>query len=255
MTGLIVTADDLGLRPDVDLGIVDAHRAGAVTHASWLAGGASSREAVALVEREAPEMGIGLHLSLSQTQPSGDPARLGALLEAGRFPERQFEAIRWAWISRDHRRAIADEWEAQAVAFREAWGRVPYHLDSHQHVHLAPGLHALAVRLAIRHGIPRIRAPRGGSPGRGPRGTLDAAVLSALGRRLAKRATEAGLVVPDVFDGFHVSGALTREDLRAMRTRTRGLTEWMVHPGRTDEPGGYARRQELEALRRWAASE
>lgn len=251
MSTLYVTADDLGLREDVDRGILAAHRAGAVTHASWLAGGASSHSCVEAVRREAPALGVGLHLSLSQTLPSGDPGDLRGLLRDGRFPPRQFDALRWLWSRPGRLAAVAREWHAQADAFERVWGRTPTHLDSHQHVHLAPPLARLAVTLAVSRGIPRIRAPRNGSPGRGFAGGIEAAVFYALGRRLAKRAESAGLDVPDTFDGFAFSGRATLPALRGFRQS--GGTEWMVHPGERDEPGGYARRQELDALCAWAA--
>ena len=57
---LIVVADDLGLSGSVDRGIVEAHRAGPVSHASWLAGGESADAAVDLVRESAPGLGIGL---------------------------------------------------------------------------------------------------------------------------------------------------------------------------------------------------
>ncbi|HIG74258.1 MAG TPA: ChbG/HpnK family deacetylase [Bacteroidetes bacterium] len=173
------------------------------------------------------------------------------LLRDGRFPPRQFDALRWLWSRRGRLAAVAREWSAQADAFEDIWGQTPTHLDSHQHVHLAPPLARLAVEIAASRGIPRIRAPRNGSPGRGLAGRAETAVFYALGRRLARRATSAGLVVPDTFDGFTVSGRASRLALREFRQS--GVTEWMVHPGERDEPGGYARRQEVGALRAWAA--
>lgn len=244
MTELIVTADDLGLRDDVDSGIVRSASGGIVTHASWLAGGESAEASPGLVARKVPHLGVGLHLSLSQTRPSGDPGPLAGLLTPeARFPGWQFAAIRWAWGRRQRLNAVWAEWNAQADAFERVWGRTPTHLDSHQHVHLAPSFAPLAVRLAVERGIPRLRAPVG--PARG----LEARVFMALGRRLRRRAVAAGLTVPDWFDGFEHSGGLDRQRLRAMRGRLgAGLTEWMTHPGLRDEPGGYARRREMEAL-------
>lgn len=241
---LIVTADDLGLRPDVDEGIVRAHREGIVTHASWLAGGASAQEAAPLVQEVAPGLGVGLHLALSQTIPSGPLAPLAGLLTPeARFPPRQFSAILWA-RTRARREAVWNEWNAQADAFERTWGRTPTHLDSHQHVHLAPWLGPLAVRLAAERGIPRLRAPD--EPARG---RADTAVFSALGRRLARLVRASGVATPDHFDGYRWSGRLNTESLREMEAaRGEGCTEWMTHPGTRDEPGGYQRLRELRSL-------
>ncbi len=241
MSTLIVTADDLGLRHDVDAGIVRAHREGIVTHASWLAGGESAPQAAALVTREAPGLEIGLHVALSHVRPSGPPEPLATLLTPeARFPS-QAAAL---WWSRQRPSAVWTEWSAQADAFERIWGRTPAHLDSHQHVHLAPWLGPLAVRLAAERGIPRLRAPN--EPARG---RIDTAVFSSLGRRLARVARASGVSTPERFEGFRWSGRLDADALEEMRASgARGVTEWMTHPGSHDEPGGYLRRQELEAL-------
>lgn len=237
--GPIVTADDLGLRADVDAGVVRAHREGIVTHASWLAGGETACEAAALVSRDALGLGIGLHLALSQVRPSGPEGPLAALLT----PEARFPGQRRAFLwSLRRKKAVWREWNAQADAFERVWGRAPAHLDSHQHVHLAPWLGPLAVRLAVERGIPRLRAPREGGAG------VQTRAFSALGRRLAQTARAAGLETPDAFRGFAVSGTLTLDDLRTWAGAGADGEEWMCHPGLRDEPDGYRRRQELEAL-------
>ncbi|MGA9524404.1 MAG: ChbG/HpnK family deacetylase, partial [Myxococcaceae bacterium] len=64
---LVVNADDLGLHPDIDAGILRAHREGILTSASVLVKGTHAEVAV----RRAREQGLalGVHLCLSTRLP------------------------------------------------------------------------------------------------------------------------------------------------------------------------------------------
>ena len=66
MIRLIVNADDFGWTPDVNDGIVHAHRNGILTATTMMAGGAAFDHAAALA-RETPSLDIGVHLTLLQT--------------------------------------------------------------------------------------------------------------------------------------------------------------------------------------------
>jgi chitin disaccharide deacetylase len=63
MRQLIVNADDFGLTEQVSRGILDAHRDGIVTSTTLMANGAAFDAAVAM-SRQAPRLGIGVHLNL-----------------------------------------------------------------------------------------------------------------------------------------------------------------------------------------------
>ena len=65
MKQLIVNADDFGLTKRVSEGIVDAHRHGIVSSTTLMANGGAFEAAVAL-RRQAPHLGIGAHLNLSE---------------------------------------------------------------------------------------------------------------------------------------------------------------------------------------------
>ena len=80
--GLLVTADDFGMCPERDRGILEAHRRGVVTSASLLVTGGSVASAV----RAASEQGmqLGLHLNLSEGPPAAPQAHVASLLEPTR---------------------------------------------------------------------------------------------------------------------------------------------------------------------------
>ena len=67
---LIVNGDDFGMSPPVSRGIIEAHRRGILTSTSLMVNRPAAEEAAALA-REAPRLGVGLHLELEE--PTDDP--------------------------------------------------------------------------------------------------------------------------------------------------------------------------------------
>jgi predicted glycoside hydrolase/deacetylase ChbG (UPF0249 family) len=103
MKRLIVTADDFGMSPGINRGIVRAHRGGILTSASLLVKRPASEEAATL-GRGCPALSIGLHLELDR----GHPERVGA------------------------------ELDDQLARFLDLVGAAPTHVDSHHNAHLDP---------------------------------------------------------------------------------------------------------------------
>src|SRR5262245_24357839 len=80
---LIVNADDYGLSPGLNAGVLAAHREGLVTSTSLMANQPWAAEAVAA----APDtLGLGLHLNLTAGEPCARAAQVPSLVGAdGRF--------------------------------------------------------------------------------------------------------------------------------------------------------------------------
>lgn len=133
---LIVNADDLGLSPGVNRGIIEAHERGIVTSASLMvrtpAAGAAANWA-----RQRPSLSLGLHLDLGRWIYRDGSWRTAHLA----VPLDDAEAVR---------RAVG----RQVAAFRSLTGADPTHLDSHQHVHRSEPVRAIALRWARTLGIP-----------------------------------------------------------------------------------------------------
>src|SRR6185503_13650054 len=81
MRELIVNADDFGLTRRVTQGILDAHRDGIVTSTTLLANGGAFGDAVSM-SRRAPQLGIGVHLNLSEGAPVSRPFNIPSLVDA-----------------------------------------------------------------------------------------------------------------------------------------------------------------------------
>jgi predicted glycoside hydrolase/deacetylase ChbG (UPF0249 family) len=132
MRWLIVNADDLGMGPGVNRGILEAHQDGIVTSASLLVDGPWSLEAARLC-RDLSGLSVGLH------------ARIGAF-GAGR--------------SSGAMARCRAELSRQFSRFKELTGRAPTHLDSHFDVHRDPALAGVFLEIADWWGVPL----RGHSP-------------------------------------------------------------------------------------------
>ena len=248
MKNLIVNADDLGWTEGVNRGIVEAHRKGLVTSTTLLANGRAFESALAAAMNN-PQLGIGVHLNLSDGPPSAraDEVR-GLLNEAGELEEGP-QSLLLRIASRSLAlEEVEREWDAQIRKVR-ATGIEPTHLDGHKHVQMLPGLFEIALRLAKKHGIPAIRVAHEESTLRSvlsSAGEQKAAVVFKQGvqarglKLLAPDAREmaehAGIATADYFCGIAQTGVLTREGLeKLLGSLPNGTTELMCHPGYADE--------------------
>src|SRR5438874_7595839 len=85
MRNLIVNADDLGWTEGVNRGIAEAHRNGIVTSTSLLANGVAFASGVELA-RSTPGLGVGVHLNLSDGEPTAPRELVATLLnDEGEF--------------------------------------------------------------------------------------------------------------------------------------------------------------------------
>jgi predicted glycoside hydrolase/deacetylase ChbG (UPF0249 family) len=192
---LIVNADDFGFTPDVNQGIVEAHREGILTSTTLMACGAAFEDAVRLA-KENPTLDIGCHLVLVGQPPF--PATVAKLMQA--------VALR--------RIRIYDEFKAQVRRILDA-GLKPTHLDTHKHTHLLPPVLDAVARVSEEFGIRWVRHTLV------LRGHFERVL-----RRHQARAT-------DHFTGFQVTGKFDAPILaKVIRELQEGSTEFMCHPGR-----------------------
>lgn len=255
---LVLNADDLGLAPALTRRVVALRARGAVSDVSLLAGGRSAREAVDGL-RASGVRNVGVHLCLVGGERPLAPAGSVPSLLAGTAFRVHWSRVLAALAAGKIRVAeVEREWEAQVTHVASS-GLAVTHLDSHQHLHLHPALFPVAVRLALRFGVPYVRAPLAGDPaadsGASPAGRLRARLLAMLGNRGRRLLASAGLPEPPRVIGLAEAGRLTAERLGRLLDRLgEGDFELVVHPGDEDEitrahyAWGYAWREEADAL-------
>ena len=247
MRSLIVNADDLGWTEGVNRGIADAHRNGIVTSASLLANGAAFDDAVKTAG-QLPGLGVGVHLNLSDGRPAAPPREVTSLLnEVGEFSGGPQSLLLRLTAGRVDPGEVEKEWDAQIQKVRAA-GIRPTHLDGHKHVQMLPGLFAIALRLAKKHGIEAMRVSHEASPLRtalseGNRGSkvalkqgVEARGLKLLARGAREMAERSGISTADYFCGIAQTGVLRKAGvLQLLRNLPEGTTELMCHPGYADQ--------------------
>jgi predicted glycoside hydrolase/deacetylase ChbG (UPF0249 family) len=220
---LVVNADDLGLHPRIDEGILEARRRGILTSASLLANGRTAPEAILLAQEA--DLRLGVHLCLvTGLDPVLPLSRVRSLAPHGRFRE-GWAALVKAWMAGRVRLDEArDELRAQLRRARELGADVD-HLDAHQHVHVLPGLARVVKEIALEERLPLrwpVERPRPVS--------LKAKVLAALGKVAGRPERSLELL------GLSRSGALDeRALLEVLDGMPEGDFELMCHPGREPE--------------------
>jgi predicted glycoside hydrolase/deacetylase ChbG (UPF0249 family) len=178
----------------------------------------------------APGLGVGIHLSLVDEHCVAPAGELGGLVdESGMLPASYEAFVKSYLLRRFGLREVRAEIEAQIGRVLAA-GIRPTHIDSHQHLHVFPGISSVVIDAAKSVGIGVIRIPMecGGIGARG----YQQKVLAFLCRRTSARARRAGMRHPDHFWGFGVSGHMNEANLSQILDRLRpGVNEIMCHPG------------------------
>ncbi|MBW8848332.1 MAG: ChbG/HpnK family deacetylase [Burkholderiales bacterium] len=228
---LTVCADDYGLGPAVDRGILALAAQGRITALSclvnpprWSAAGAALQDCTAAA---------GLHFNLTEGEPLSPALRqhwprfpsLGRVMAQaflGRLPD-----------------ALADELQAQLQRFVAVAGRAPDFIDGHQHVHALPGVRPLVLDAARRLRLPL----RNTGHVRGPGFALKRHVIEACGgRALAAEMRARGLPAAPALVGVYDFDP--RADYRAlMRGWLRDMPDGALlfcHPAQGEPDAGDA---------------
>ncbi|MBP2645545.1 MAG: YdjC family protein [Firmicutes bacterium] len=239
MKKLIINADDYGLHTAVNQGIISGHIAGCVTSTTLMACGSAFEDAIEKA-LEHPSLGVGVHLTLVGEKPLTDAERIPTLVEEdGRFPD-SYPKVMARWLRRQiNLDEVYTELYAQVKKAAES-GLALTHVDSHQHLHVLPGIIDLVLKLAGEFAIPAIRIPSepflftGGYPFSVGRviGRSGLSTFALLARRKARRK---GLKAPDHFFGMLAGGHMEEKYLLAILDKLPdGVSEIMMHPGGDD---------------------
>jgi hopanoid biosynthesis associated protein HpnK len=256
MYRLIVHADDFGLSEGVNEGILQAHRHGILTSTSLMANGPAFEQAVQIC-RAVPTLDVGIHLTLVEEPPLLGAAAVPSLVgAAGKLHPHAWVFAKKYFRGQIRLPEVRDELEAQIKRVM-SHGVSISHLDSHQHMHMLPGVLRITVELAKAYGIPAVRLPYERVQLymlKGPRAISRACQLLVL-NALCWLERQAIPLRTDYFHGFCFGGQLhTRNLQRLLRSLpSTGTGELMCHPG-VDDPEthyghwSYHRSDELAAL-------
>lgn len=235
---LIINADDFGLTAGVDRGIAAAVAAGTVTSVSVMANLADP-DAVIRLAALRPGVSLGAHLNLTTGRPLTSAAEVPSLVDRDGNFHSLAALTRQALARRTSGAEVARELGAQ-IARLQATGVTIDHLDSHEHVHLLPGVLGVVIGLAHLFGVPRMRTHRARLLGPGstlgyyrrhPRrlATHAAKRLIAIRLRLGGIATPDGMVASSLL--LEPAAGGPRAEWEAIAASLpRGIWELVVHP-------------------------
>src|ERR1051326_2832164 len=247
MKKLIVTADDFGLTKRVNQGIIETHCRGIVTSTSLMANGTAFEDAVARA-REAPRLGIGAHLNLTEGPTVSRPTLARSLVNGhGELRAGPMTVSRRIATGKIRLGEVELELRAQIEKILKA-GIELTHLDGHKHIQLLPSVFDIVLKLAAEYGIKGIRCavePAGIVAAvkqvrrRGAGGVKQFGLgraLSLFAARSRGKARRAGLLTPQYFLGISQTGFLDILELsRILNNLPSGTSELMSHPGYVDE--------------------
>jgi len=250
---IIVNADDFGISPGVNRGIVESHRRGITSSTSLMANQPWAAEAVELW-RSCPALGLGLHVTLTSGRPCSPADSIPTLVQPdGRFP------ILGVLLARASAGALrSDELRLEIAAQAEravTLGARLDHMDSHHHVHAHPRIGREVLAVALDYGIRALRCPTERPRATAPRNLARTLAVSLAARWMRAAAARAGLPTSDHFAGIGLGYGFGASELACELARLApGVTELMVHPGFPDEMLARAtsfvngRDRELESL-------
>ncbi len=237
MKRLIVNADDFGLSPEVNAGIMRAHRDGILRSASLMVAEPSAR-AAADIARDNPNLDVGLHAVVCRGRSILDSSRLGAAVRpSGEFIDSPVAAGMRYFFDRSLRTAMTDELRAQIDRHLELVGYLN-HIDGHLNFHVHPLFADILVDLAVEYKVPCIRLPRERvmttlrlRQDNAARKLVESAIFRTLSRRTSRMMAARGLTSTDALFGLHQSGHLTEDYIVGVLDRIRhGTTELYFHP-------------------------
>jgi len=237
MRSLIVNADDLGLSEGINEAVKRCYLSGAITGVSVMACGRCFREGAAML-REIGKTEVGAHLTVTCGffPCTEDRAGIKSLLNTrGAFLSNYLEFMGRYFRKKIKMDEMYLELAGQIKKINEE-GLTITHLDSHEHVHMFPGVLKITLRLAEEFGIPYIRVPLERSAVVRKKfrvkDLLRYAGLKMFASGAAAAVTASKIGHNDTFLGHFHSGRMDDDILIFMvENLTDGVNELALHPG------------------------
>lgn len=237
MKKLIVNADDFGLAESINAGIMKGVKEGLITSTSLMCSAPSFADAVQRAQKY-PNLGLGIHLTLvGGVAPVLPPEQVPSLInEKGVFPDNYVLLAQRLYSGRLKLEEVRRELSAQ-IEKGLATGLKFTHLDSHQHIHVLPGLQDLTLELAANYGFKAVRIPGEAYTWKGG---FDCGMVRMLGKcglsfcsaLFRGKLKGKDLVAPDHFFGMVAGGHLNQQLVgNILLNLPDGVSEIMTHPG------------------------
>lgn len=223
----------------INRGIIDCVNNGSVSAVSVSVNGAAFADAVGFIKCK-PSLNAGLHITLT-----GEKALLASKeIESlsgndGNLPGNYLVFLLKYFSRRIKASDIEKEIHAQFKKFSDAGLKIR-HVNSHQHLHIVPGVLEIVIRACRAHGVLFIRCPYS-RPGRHwLSARLDKVILQFILNIFcylsAAKIRSAGLKTYDNTSGILFSGKLRSSEIKMLLSSFKnGLSELICHPAYVDK--------------------
>jgi chitin disaccharide deacetylase len=249
---IIITADDLGIAPEINMGIMESYQHGLLSSAALLMNAPYTHEGIALALQN-PGMETGIHLSIvegislrgkksSITEPVGYFGDCCLIRNWKEFMKKYT-------LGRIDFKELEEELELQILEFLKHFPEIPF-LNGTQHLHLLPKVWNLVIKLAVKYRIKAIRTPSLEIPTRLWLNSRLPFIIpfQVLGQYAKVNARKNGIKTPDGVIGLQFSGKISEDVLLNILKYIpeNKTTEIVMHPGydcpglREKLPGEYS---------------
>lgn len=234
---LIITADDLGLTPEINKGIYKAHQAGLLTCAALLMNAPATDQGIEIA-RELKTLETGLHLSIVEGISLRNK-RSTVTDEIDYFKGNICLIRHWKefakkfYLGKINNKELEEELELQFQLFLKNFDNIPF-LNGTQHLHVLPGVWDIVLKLSLKYQVKAIRLPALSMPNST---WLNIKSLFLLPFQLFGEIARRDLkgtnikVASNVF-GMQYSGKINeRKFLKLIRSAPFRASEIVMHPG------------------------
>ena len=161
MSRLIITADDLGIDPNINSAIVECYKQGLLTCSALLVNAPYSNEGIEIAKKY-PNLEVGLHLSIVEglslrnieSTITDDIQYFNGIClirDWKLFTKKYF-------LGKINFNELEEELELQILEFLKHFPKIPF-INGTQHMHLLPKVWKIVVKLAKKYEINGIRVP------------------------------------------------------------------------------------------------
>ncbi len=224
VANLKIVADDLGLAKPINDGIFELLKTGRISGASLMANGEAFDDAVnRCLEVQLPN--IGVHFVLVEEKS----------ITGIELPKNHKSFFLKYILGIISKKDIESELKAQVNKIISAGVR-PVFINSHQHLHLLPGIMDMVIEIAKENNITYIRLVDEPMHGNGKIfRKIQLVFLRFLSSLARKKLNKAGLVYNNKFIGFINAGDLGMKDIEIAKQIKDGIIDMGCHPGYEDE--------------------
>ena len=155
---IVINADDFGWNESCSKAILEAFEKDFITTSTAVANGAYFEEAVRKIKGTPYEKQIGIHLNLTEGVPLTKDIQKDPFFcdETGMF---HMGFPRYQKLNAARRRMVYEELTAQVEKYLKT-GLSCHHVDSHHHIHTAPYITPIVLKVMQEHDLKGLRLHR-----------------------------------------------------------------------------------------------